>query len=237
MLTERQSQILKTLIKEHVKTAEPVSSDFLAKRHDFGLCPSAIRIEMNILLRGGFLEQPHTSAGRIPTDKAYRHFVNQILEEKEKEKETAIEQEIENLIKKDFEDRLKFASGLAKLLAETSSSLAIIHFLNNRISLKEGWDELVNEPEFFDRSFITGLIDFVDNFEEKIKKINTEGMNVYIGREIALPKIRNMSLICSTCQLAPEEKIFVSILGPRRMDYGRNINLIQRLNKALNENL
>jgi heat-inducible transcriptional repressor len=72
MITERQNQILDSLIREYIKTAEPVASDFLAKKYGFGLCPSAIRLELQALLKEGYLEQPHTSAGRIPTDKAYR---------------------------------------------------------------------------------------------------------------------------------------------------------------------
>jgi len=72
ILSERQYEILKALIDEYIRTAEPISSDFLAQKYNFGLCSSAIRIEMQLLNKSGFLEQPHTSAGRVPTDRAYR---------------------------------------------------------------------------------------------------------------------------------------------------------------------
>jgi heat-inducible transcriptional repressor len=60
MISERQAQIIKNLVKEYIKTAEPVSSKFLAEKYDFGICPSAIRIEFQYLIKEGYLEQPHT---------------------------------------------------------------------------------------------------------------------------------------------------------------------------------
>ena len=79
MLSERQEQIVKSLVREYIKTAEPISSKFLSERHEFDLCPSSIRIELQYLINEGYLEQPHTSAGRIPTDKAYRFFVDNLM--------------------------------------------------------------------------------------------------------------------------------------------------------------
>ena len=80
MISERQNKIVKMLVIEYIKTAQPVSSSFLAEHYDFGICPSAIGVKFQSLIKEGFLEQPHTSAGRIPTDKAYRLFVNGLIE-------------------------------------------------------------------------------------------------------------------------------------------------------------
>ncbi|MFA5087221.1 MAG: hypothetical protein WC470_02905 [Candidatus Paceibacterota bacterium] len=231
-MTERQNEILKALIKEYIKTAEPISSEFLAKKYDFGLCPSAIRIEMQLLIKGGFLEQPHTSAGRIPTDRAYRFFVDTFVEPKE---ERSIEAELNEILNKQIDDQFKLAGNLAKFLAGASSGLAIIHFVNNDVSWKEGWDEIAREPEFLENNFAFNLLNFLDNFEEKIKNIESSGVNIYIGHEIPIPKADNLSLICSTCSISDKEKAFVSILGPKRMDYTKNINLIHSINKVLKD--
>jgi len=75
-LTERQRQILLSIIAEYVETAEPVGSRALAKRHVRGLSPATIRNTMADLEEMGYLAQPHTSAGRVPTDKAYRLYVD-----------------------------------------------------------------------------------------------------------------------------------------------------------------
>ena len=232
MLTDRQNEILKALIKEYIKIAEPISSEFLAKKYDFGLCPSAIRIEMQILIKSGFLEQPHTSAGRIPTDRAYRFFVDAFEAPKE---EKNIEQELNEILKKKLDDQFKLAGSLAKFLSEASSSLAIIHFVDSVISWKEGWDEIAKEPEFLEDNFAFNLLNFLDNFEEKIKNIESKGINIYIGHEIPIPKAKNLSLICSTCSIPNKEKAVISILGPKRMDYDRNIKLIYSINKVLED--
>ena len=234
MISERQNAILKALIREYIKTAEPISSDFLAKKYDFGLCPSAIRIEMQLLIKSGFLEQPHTSAGRIPTDKAYRFFVDSLIEEKEG-KENIIENELEEIFKEKVIDRFQLAGNLAKFLANTSSGLAIVQFFNNGISWKEGWEEIAKEPEFIDKDFIFNFLNFIDNFEEKIKALDTLGMHIYIGKEIPLPRAKSLSLICSTCMISPNESAFVTIIGPKRMVYTRNIKLLNSLNKALGD--
>ena len=82
-ITERQKSILEKLIEEYVKTAEPVASAALAKKQVFGIRPAMLRIEMEKLEKAGYLSQPFISAGRIPTDKAYRLFVNNLLIRKE----------------------------------------------------------------------------------------------------------------------------------------------------------
>jgi heat-inducible transcriptional repressor len=78
VLDERTQNILIAVVRNFIQTADPVGSRTISKRFDFGLSPATIRNVMADLEELGFLEQPHTSAGRIPTDKAYRHYVDHI---------------------------------------------------------------------------------------------------------------------------------------------------------------
>lgn len=233
MLTERQYEILKALINEYIRTAEPISSDFLAKKYDFGLCPSAIRIEMQLLIKSGFLEQPHTSAGRVPTDRAYRFFVDNVYKQKT---EKDINQELSQLVHKRNNDYFELLGHVAKFLADASSNLAIIHSMDKHISWKEGWDSIAKEPEFNDRDFAVNLLNFLDDYEEKIKELEPNEVGIYIGHEIPIPKARDLSLICSVCPVLAHDA-FISIVGPKRMDYNRNINLIYSINKFLKQAL
>ena len=66
------------IVKEYIDSAEPVSSQLLEKKYDFDISPATIRIEMQKLTDKGFLLQPHTSAGRIPSDKGYRFYVDNL---------------------------------------------------------------------------------------------------------------------------------------------------------------
>jgi heat-inducible transcriptional repressor len=79
LLTQRQEAILKAIIEDYVNTAEPVASKFLVKRPDISVSSATLRNEMADLEAEGFLKQPHTSAGRIPSDKGYRLFVDNLL--------------------------------------------------------------------------------------------------------------------------------------------------------------
>jgi heat-inducible transcriptional repressor len=78
VLDERTQNILIAVVRNFIQTADPVGSRTISKRFDFGLSPATIRNVMADLEELGFLEQPHTSAGRIPTDKAYRRYVDHI---------------------------------------------------------------------------------------------------------------------------------------------------------------
>lgn len=79
VLDSRKWMILEAIIREYIMTAEPVGSRTLTRRYDFGVSAATIRNEMSDLEDLGYLEQPHTSAGRVPSDKGYRTFVNAIL--------------------------------------------------------------------------------------------------------------------------------------------------------------
>ena len=73
-LTERKLKILQAIISDYVKTAEPVGSRTLSKKYDLGISPATIRNEMADLEEMGYLTHPHTSAGRVPSDMAYRLY-------------------------------------------------------------------------------------------------------------------------------------------------------------------
>ncbi len=79
---ERKKKILMAIIQEHILTAEPIGSRTLAKKYDLGVSSATIRNEMADLEEMGYLEQPHTSAGRIPSDRGYRYYVDLLLEQK-----------------------------------------------------------------------------------------------------------------------------------------------------------
>ena len=82
-MESRQELILGSVVREYVDSAIPVSSSSLVEKYDFNLSPATIRAEMMELENEGYLYQPHTSAGRIPTDKGFRYFVDVLMEDKE----------------------------------------------------------------------------------------------------------------------------------------------------------
>ena len=89
-LTERKLKILQAIISDYVKTAEPVGSRTISKKYDLGVSPATVRNEMADLEEMGYLTHPHTSAGRVPSDMAYRLYVNALMEKKELSREEKI---------------------------------------------------------------------------------------------------------------------------------------------------
>ena len=85
VLNERKQKILKAIIKTYMETGEPVGSRTISKYADLNVSSATIRNEMSDLTDMGYIVQPHTSAGRIPSDKGYRLYVNELMKEKEAE--------------------------------------------------------------------------------------------------------------------------------------------------------
>ena len=77
-LDERKLEVLRAIVEDYVSTQEPVGSKALVERHDLGVSPATVRNDMAVLEEEGYIRQPHTSAGRVPTDKGYRLFVDRL---------------------------------------------------------------------------------------------------------------------------------------------------------------
>ncbi|MFH1967945.1 MAG: DeoR family transcriptional regulator [bacterium] len=121
-ITERQEKILDALVREYICWAEPVSSKLLKQRADLSVSPATIRNDFQELTEAGYIAQPHTSAGRVPTEKAYRYFVDKLFENEQKLFSNFIFAEIENA-RKQIENELKLAEELTKSLEQMSSTL------------------------------------------------------------------------------------------------------------------
>lgn len=108
-LEQRQKDILLKIVEEYIDSAQPISSKLLKEKYKFNLSPATLRLEMQELTKKGFLLQPHTSAGRVPTEKGYRFFVDEVKKETE-------EFSFEDYLDKDFENEINFIQFLAKNL-------------------------------------------------------------------------------------------------------------------------
>lgn len=122
MITERQEKLLDFLIREYICKAEPVSSFALKKVTDLDVCGATIRNDLQELTKQGYIEQPHTSAGRTPTKKAYKYFADKMTSERQEIFSDFIFQEVINARKK-IEEEMKLAEELMKSLSEVSMTL------------------------------------------------------------------------------------------------------------------
>jgi heat-inducible transcriptional repressor len=122
---ERRLQVLRAIVQDFVSTNDPVGSKALAERHDLGVSPATIRNDMAVLEEQGYITQPHTSAGRVPTDKGYRLFVDRLSAVKPLSgaERKAIERFLDGAV--DLHDVL---GRTVRLLAQLTSQVAVVQY-------------------------------------------------------------------------------------------------------------
>jgi heat-inducible transcriptional repressor len=235
MLSDRQKRILSAVVKEFTDTAVPVGSKHLVKKYDFDLSPATLRNEMNDLEENGYLFQPHTSAGRIPSDKGYRYFVENIMPDRDLSKADQKKMQAELLKLKAKNTRLERTA--AKLLSSLSGNLAITGAIGKDEFFDFGMRGLMDEPEFREMDDLCRLaetLDFIDErVDQLIGKLRDNEVKIYIGKENPIKEISNCSMMVTPYRTKSGEKGILALIGPKRMRYAKNKSLIQYMKKLL----
>lgn len=235
MLTERQGKILSAIIRQYTQTAIPVSSNLLVEKYNLDYSSATIRNEMLELEEKGFLLKPHISAGRIPSDKGYRYFVDNLMEERDLSREYQKKLELELLRMKAHNARM--TRTVAKLLSSMSESLAISGLIGKDEFFDFGMHELLEDPEFNhldEVARISSALDMIDqNVDAILSKLKGDQTKIFIGKENPLKEIQNCSMVVSPYRLPSGERGIVAIIGPKRMQYNRNKGLIDFVKKIL----
>jgi len=231
----RQEQILSAIIEEYTQTAIPVGSSVLVEKYDFGVSSATIRNDMAELEENGFLYQPHISAGRIPTDKGYRFFVEEIMGDKELSR---IEQQ---KLQKEFlklkAQNTRLTRTTAKLMSHLSGNLAISGLIGKDEFADFGMKELMEQPEFREMDDVCRLAETLDYIDETFDKLVAElkegETKIYIGKENPINGISNCSMIVSPYVTKGGEKGILALIGPKRMRYAKNKSIIEYVKKML----
>ena len=238
-ISERQEDVLNKVVREYIRTALPISSNYLREKYKMDVSSATIRLDFSELTEKGYLEKNYVSGGRAPTDKGFRFFVNKILAEKEKggnNKKELIKKRFKETFKK-AENEIEIEKEIARIIASFSSNLSIVFDENLNLTLRNGWKKVVREPEFCHSDYFSKFVEFVDNLEDNIDKIiiSTENdFEIYIGNEMPLPADK-FSLIVSKEISFGENKSVVAIVGPKRMDFRKNFDLIYQLVEVFNK--
>ncbi|MBI4118738.1 MAG: hypothetical protein HY452_00560 [Parcubacteria group bacterium] len=249
MITDRQKDILWAVIEAYAKKAEPISSKALAQKRGFNIGAPMIRKEMNQLEQGGFLVSPYTSAGRVPTDQAYRLYIQDQLnksgvsgQDVKAVKTGLTRQETEKVsetLKKDWPDEQSLLKEISRLTSEISKELSITGCIGGADSYIFGFSNLVDEPEFSSFDGLNRLMRFMDNadhcFDILWNKFLYQDLQVFIGSENPIKEINEFTLITGKYQLPDGDDGFISIIGPKRMNYRRNMALVEYISGCLNE--
>lgn len=239
-MTERQEIILGAIVREYIDSATPISSGFLAEKYGFNLSTATLRAEMMELEEKGYLYQPHTSAGRIPTDKGFRYFVDRLMEEKplSVREQKALQVEI---LKLKAQNKM-LARMTAKLLSSMSDSFAFNGIIDSEDFYKFGTQKLLSKPEFSSLDSICKLAEVLDYLDENAEGLfqQLEGKNdpeIFIGKENPAGFTDECSMVVSRYNLQGGEEGLLAIIGPKRMKYSRNLSIINYFKKLLGGNL
>ena len=236
-MNERLKKILAAVIEEYTNSAVPVGSKNLGDKYHLGVSSATIRGVMVELEEKGYLYQPHISAGRIPTDKGYRFFVEEIMPEQKMS--VSDQRRLQTEVLKLKAQNKRMSRTAAKLLSSFSGSLAISG------SEKEFYDfgikELLENPEFQDVDEfcrIAEALDYIDeNIDTILSKIKDGETKIFIGKENPIKEISNCSMLVSPYKLKSGERGVLAIVGPKRMKYAKNKSLLDHFRKILSGSL
>lgn len=235
-LTARQTLVLKSLIDEYIETAIPVGSENLDKKYNLGVSPATIRSEMNALTQKGYLKQPHTSAGRIPTPLAMKFYIDQLMEERQ----MSLTEEVKT--KEDVWDSRRSVDSLldeaTKVLADRTKSLAVAATDEGKI-WRSGFSNIFLNPEFSDVATcasIFSIVEEVDKMTELFfqKAVSGSPIDVLFGEDLGWPGFMPVGIVATHFNIRGKNAA-LGVIGPVRLSYSTVIPILKYFRNLMEE--
>lgn len=228
-MSPRQEQVLKAIVELYAETAEPVGS--LALAQAFDVSSATVRAEMAALERQGLIMQPHISAGRVPTDKGYRAYVNSLSPRADERTSRALAKRV--MSAGDAERSIKSA---VESLAHVTHNLGLATIGRNLYL--SGMSSLFRQPEFYGTSQAYEVARLLDSLEEWLSEAApNDPVSVYIGQENPIGRASGATLVISRFQSPYSDRSYIGVLGPTRQQYDSVIGLVEYTGKLLEETL
>jgi len=234
----RTKSILEATIKEYIQNGEPVSSKGLAKSYDFGVKDATVRAEFSRLTKDGFLSQLHTSGGRVPTDKGYQFFVGSTLNNvatSNKILKSRYGLLADNLHRGLLRDFVESFANETKLLGVGQEMARHAHHKEKETEVyKSGLDSLFAQLDLDTKQEFQEIVSDFEMLDQRLKKFRNQLFKsldlpqVFIGKKSPITKSKNLSVILDTYDVG-DHKVLIAIIGPKRMDYDKNLNLFKLL--------
>ncbi len=233
----RKDMILGITVEQYIRTVSPVSSAFIAQKFPVDLSSATIRNILAELEEEGYLTHPHTSAGRIPTQKGYRYYVDNLMDE------IQLLEDEQKRIKSEYKQQ---SLELEVLLDKTSQVLSDVTHYTSIISV-DGWGKkifcrgtsyVVQYPDQQDLSKIKQILIALDEKETLLEIINRNlkhRVNIFIGQEMACSDVNSCSLVVSKYELRNGSTGKMAVLGPTRMDYERVVSALDYFSRVMRE--
>lgn len=234
-LTDRQIQIIKAIVEEYTETAEPVGSETLDKKYSLGISPATIRNEMVELTNSGFLAQPHTSAGRIPTSVAIKFYVNELMREKDLSvaEEVAVKERVWDSRAQDD----KLLREVTRVLAERTGMLSVATTDDSRL-YHAGGSRILSLPEFYNIDVTRQVLSLLDEVNDLVAIFNRaqgdEPIHILVGDEWGSHFFQPLGMVF-TDFAAGHCTGRLAVIGPSRLNYARVIPMLRYMTNLMSQ--
>jgi heat-inducible transcriptional repressor len=231
----RQEEVLSLLVRRYVETAEPVGSRFIAKQ--LGFSSATIRNVMSDLEDSGYIMHPHTSAGRIPTDKGYRYYIESLMRLGTVNNALAKSVKIEYTdVARSLEDVLQRTS---HLISNLTSYVGVALFSEYQKLYLDGASHIVEQPEFKDFKklyyILRCLEDKHDIMDLLANDFDTEKLTIHMGKDNQRGPLSECSIVTRGYKVKGKLSGRVGVIGPKRMVYEKVIPTVEYLADAVSE--
>lgn len=228
---ERQYALLRALVEEYIGSAKPVSSQTLVSEYGFDYSPATIRNDLASLENAGLIVQPHTSAGRIPTEKGYQFYIHNFI------KKRALTQRHKKVLAQadgEQSDSHRRMKALARAMSDLTNEAVVVSHGDE--SFVSGLSKITRKPDFVDREELVALSEMFDQLDDVMsvmqEKIDRE-VQILIGANN--PIARSCSIVLTQYELPDRSIGVVGILGPMRMDYETNVAVIEYVDELIED--
>ncbi|PIP62214.1 hypothetical protein COW98_05170 [Candidatus Roizmanbacteria bacterium CG22_combo_CG10-13_8_21_14_all_35_9] len=236
-LTQRQVDILKTIIKEYSETGEAVGSEILEKKYKLGVSPATIRNEMVELAKKDYLKKTYFSSGRIPSAKGFRFYIKHLM--KQKDLSTTDEVAYKNSIWDERNETHRLLSQATKILSQKTGLLSLVT-TNLGDVYYSGMANLLTQPEFLDLNLsrtLFGRLDEVSYWErilDEFQKMEEEIMCLLGEEDFHDPIFESCASVWGEFE-GKNIKGIVGVVGPKRMYYDSIIPQIKYFSNLIEE--
>jgi transcriptional regulator of heat shock response len=229
----RKRAVLASVINRYIKEVTPVASEDIA--NEFSLSSASIRNIFVELEAAGLLTHPYTSAGRVPTNKGYRYYVDYLLSQSEllDEEKKKVLGEFKRHIAR-FDDALEKTSEVISALTHYAGIVSSLGQENK--FFYRGISFILEQPEFQDINRMRFFIRMIEGRNELLEIINRdfkEKVKIYIGEELGCPEINNCSLVVSSYRINDRSIGRLAVFGPMRMQYNSIIPTLEYVSDIL----
>lgn len=234
-ISNRQSDLLLSIIGEFIETAEAVGSISLQSKYNLDFSPATIRNEMAELVMLGYLYQKHLSSGRIPTTKGWRYFINSFANKFKDEMSSDMKDYIFQHLKgvrKDYQGLIRKSIQFLSELTH-NASIAII----DKDLYHAGLSQLVSIPEFRDSSNLKRILSILEDYATLSEILNRstpdDDINILIGDETGKEEFYEYAVVFSEIRINGRKQGYIAVIGPNRMNYTKVIPTLKYISDSI----